>query len=384
MPKSKYKKRADGRYATSIQVGYKDNGKPNLKFVYARTIAEMDRKVAEVKRLRDNGIVIDDRSLTVGDWADQWYDIYRSSREAATREMYQLQINKHIKPNIGQIQLKKLRTHHIQKVITDMEKRGLTRTITNFVMTIRAMIQQAIANDLIIKDVTEQLDIPDIPDSKNRALTKLEKTALSKVDFTLKQKAFVNTIRYCGLRRGEMLGLMKTDINLKSKSIRIDRAVGFENRKPYIKAPKWDSYRTVDIPEVLVPILRDYMKTVDGVYLFTKQDGSLHTTDSYKRFWETIVKRVNIAAGGKPKKNGRPKQGEPAGAGELIVIHGLTAHVFRHEYATMLYYADIDILDAARLMGHRNAKTTLKIYTHLDKEKSDSLNKLNEHIAKLV
>ncbi len=44
MPRAKYKKRKDGRYATSIQVGYKDNGKPKLKTIYAYSIPELERK----------------------------------------------------------------------------------------------------------------------------------------------------------------------------------------------------------------------------------------------------------------------------------------------------------------------------------------------------
>lgn len=66
---AKYKKRADGRYATSIQVGHRSDGQPKLKTLYGKTIRELENKVAEFKSLQNKGIVVDDKSLTLGEWA---------------------------------------------------------------------------------------------------------------------------------------------------------------------------------------------------------------------------------------------------------------------------------------------------------------------------
>ena len=43
-----------------------------------------------------------------------------------------------------------------------------------------------------------------------------------------------------------------------------------------------------------------------------------------------------------------------------------TPHIFRHTYATNLYYAKIDIKRTQYLMGHSSIEMTLKTYTHLD------------------
>ena len=48
-----------------------------------------------------------------------------------------------------------------------------------------------------------------------------------------------------------------------------------------------------------------------------------------------------------------------------IVIDKFTMHQLRHTYCSMLYDADVDLLTAKYLMGHKNVSTTLKIYTHL-------------------
>ena len=53
--------------------------------------------------------------------------------------------------------------------------------------------------------------------------------------------------------------------------------------------------------------------------------------------------------------------------------------MFRHTYATNLYYAGIDVKTAQRLLGHSSIQITLDIYTHLDNQQiSASINKIND------
>ena len=58
----------------------------------------------------------------------------------------------------------------------------------------------------------------------------------------------------------------------------------------------------------------------------------------------------------------------------------LTPHYFRHNYASVLYNAGIDVLSAQRFLGHANVKVTLEIYSHLSKAKEDE----NAGIVKTV
>lgn len=54
-------------------------------------------------------------------------------------------------------------------------------------------------------------------------------------------------------------------------------------------------------------------------------------------------------------------------------LYQKTAHTFRHNYATMLYYNGIKPKEAQRLLGHSSIKITLELYTHLsDLERDDA------------
>ena len=85
---AKYKKRSDGRYATSIIIGYTDDGRAKRKVIYGRTIMELDKKVANFKSLQNKGIIIDDKGLTVQKWADKWLALYKSDKSYNTYSMY--------------------------------------------------------------------------------------------------------------------------------------------------------------------------------------------------------------------------------------------------------------------------------------------------------
>ena len=58
--------------------------------------------------------------------------------------------------------------------------------------------------------------------------------------------------------------------------------------------------------------------------------------------------------------------------------------MLRHTYATILYISGVDILNAAKLLGHEDPKTTLVIYTHLTKEfEQVSIAKLQTYVSNL-
>ncbi len=53
------------------------------------------------------------------------------------------------------------------------------------------------------------------------------------------------------------------------------------------------------------------------------------------------------------------------------MIEEFTAHQLRHTYSSMLYDAGVDPKSAQKFLGHADLQVTLKIYTHLSKEKED-------------
>lgn len=375
---AKYKKRPDGRYATSAIIGYDENGKPKRKVIYGRTIMELDKKVADFKSLQNKGIVIDDGGMTVQQWSEKWLELYKADKAYNTYMMYKRTVDNHIKPNLGTIRLSALKTHHIQELLNTIIQDGHHRTAELVKITLTQIVKQAILEEYIYKDVTLGLSLPKKIKPEKRALTDAEKTFIQNADLNLKERAFIDLLYYTGIRRGEALALMVSDIDFANKKVKINKNLVMKDRNSEVKqSPKtYAGNRQIPIPNKLLQSLKEYMCKNKSVYLFTMENGEFMTNAAFRKFWNDILKKFNSAAGGYNPKPGR--RTITLETPMRLIASDITPHMFRHTYATNLYYAGIDIKTAQTLLGHSSIQMTMDIYTHLDNDKlSSSADKLN-------
>ena len=75
---------------------------------------------------------------------------------------------------------------------------------------------------------------------------------------------------YAGLRRGETLALTKSDINLKEKTVSVNKAVVFDVNKSIVKdGAKSDAgNRTIPLPDAFIAFLKPFLPSLDTFYLF--------------------------------------------------------------------------------------------------------------------
>ena len=366
----KYKKRKDGRYATTVMVGYKADGRPDNVFLSAKTEKALKDKVIELKMKMKSGEMIKQSDTLLKDYADSWMDTYKSSAGINTRAMYKNAVEKHIKPELGHLPLNKIVRSDIQKLINDNQEHPRTCEIIR--MTLVQIFNSAIDDKLLQENVAKKVTLPKRHKPDKRALTDLEKEAIKKADFTQTEHALVMLLFYFGLRRGEVLALTKSDINLKKKLLTVNKTVVFDVNTPVIKTgAKSDAgNREIPIPDSAESFLRQFLKSVNTFYLFPGKNTETLSKTQYVKMWERIVKKMNDAVTSEHEKliGAQP-------------ISGLTAHIFRHNYCTMLYYSGISQKKAVELMGHSDLKMIMEVYAHLDEKKEAVQEKLNNAIA---
>lgn len=376
---SKYKKRPDGRYATSAIIGYDENGKPKRKTIYGRTIMELDKKVADFKSLQNKGIVINDGGMTIQQWSEKWLELYKADKAYNTYQMYRRTVDNHIIPALGNVRLNALKKHHIQELLNNIVQSGHQRTAELVRLTMQQIIKQAIIEEYIYKDVTVGLSLPKKQKPEKRALSDAEKALIQKAELNQKERTFIDLLYYTGIRRGEALALMASDIDFVNKKIIINKNLVMKDNISEIKqSPKTEAgNREVPMPDKLLASLKDYMTSINSLYLFTMQNKNLMTSSSFRRFWDNILDKINIAAGGEKYKR-KDLQTDKEKTPLQLIANDITPHMLRHTYATNLYYAGIDIKTAQYLLGHSSIQMTMDIYTHLDNSKiSNSADKLN-------
>ena len=67
-----------------------------------------------------------------------------------------------------------------------------------------------------------------------------------------------------------------------------------------------------------------------------------------------------------------------AGSQGIEKIQGLTAHIFRHNYASLLYKQGIDVKTAQKLLGHSTIAVTMDIYTHLEELDAETISVIQD------
>lgn len=357
----KYKKQKDGRFQTKVWDGTytRDNLKRYITLYSDKSSADLEKIVAEYKKMRDEGKIKVCSDILFLDYSREWLRTYKKVRERGTQIMYENIIEKHFS-YLSSLKLTNLTRMHFQLLINNASE--YPRTCQQIKITLCQVVKSAISDKLLPADsldsICQGIDMPKYNPAEKRGLTPTEKEAIKAADFTDREKAFVYIAYGCGLRRGEILALTVFDISLERAELSVNKSLAFDGNNPYLKGAKTvNGERIVPVPPFLLDFLRIYMKSLPGTNLFFKKNGGTMTASSYRKMWESILRKMNAAAGS---------------AEHNQKISGLTAHVFRHNYCANLCYQmpNISIKRIAQLLGDTE-KMVLEVYNHVLEEKEN-------------
>lgn len=320
---------------------------------------EVKKQVIEFENNRLNkSIIIDDNSLSVKQWSDKWLNTYKKNVEKATFNMYKQTIKLYINKYLGNIKLKNIKENDIISMLNKMSEQGITRQKDITLLTIKQILDKAVYNDYVYKNVAKDIKIKKhISVEKEPISDKYIEFISNNLDKDFCRMCYF--MIYTGVRREELVPLTYEDVDFKNKTIRINKAVTFQKNQPVLKNTKNNTERYIPLLDNLLPILE---KNSIGLIFYNKY-GKMMSETSFKRkieYTNNLIK-TNI-----PNKYKR-----------------FTAHQLRHTYACFLHKAGIPLKEAQYFMGHKDIKMLLNIYTHLDnKDKENAKNKLNNFICK--
>ena len=346
----------NGTYEGRYVVGYKENGYPITKSVFAKTKAECNQKLKEAMekagKLSSDAI---NPEMTFGDWLQFWYNTYcKPGVRESTRKCYEDRIRLHILPALGHIKLNKLTENDLQQFYTNLKKSGRLkqpevygpglsdRMVRSCHATCRAALEKAKEMHLISRNPAIGRKLPP---KKAREMQVLTPEEIQRFLLQAKVDRFYEMflLELCtGMRRGELLALEWRDLNFKTGELRIDKQVIYLNGKTVCNRPKTkESMRTVVLPPSLVEVLKEYKKTVDSKLMFP---SPLKGGDEYRNPCSvgSAMKMILERAGCKHVR----------------------FHDLRHTFATMALENGMDIKTLSSVIGHKSSATTLDIYAH--------------------
>lgn len=368
-------KRPDGRWVGFLSLGRDENGKRLRKQVYGRTRKAVQRKLNKNINDQDRGLPVSTKSQMVGEYLAHWLDSIRLSVRPRTWEKFESVVRLHLTPALGNIRLEALQPKQIQDLLTRKSKAGLSAQSVRHVRTVLGIaLGRAMKWELVGRNCAALTDPPKLERARPTVLTPDEVAQLRKAASEHRMSALLELELGIGLRRGEVLGLTWSDVDLDAGVLRVNQSlqrVGAraqeaadknaaeepgkrpppKSRLELLPLKTPSSRRTIDLPEIVIKALRKHRakqaeqriaagaewKETNLVFC-NALGGPLEPRNVYRAF-ATLLKDAKIQP--------RP------------------FHALRHTYATLVLSDGGPVKDVSAALGHARASMTLDIYGHV-------------------
>lgn len=357
-------------YRVTRTVGRKADGTAIRKQFYGSGINEANAKADEYINNIKNGLVSNFENVSLNEIMNTWlFDVLHNSSKIkpSTFQRYESIYRKYIKESeIAGLKLANINTLKMQQFYNKLSKTYSYSQLKYLNSVLKTFFNWCIDSGYILRNPCLKVDIKG---NKNEIIinNKQEVEILSEDEIsTIKEHIKGSNMELLilldlasGLRQGELLALNWEDIDLKNKTLTVNKSVKEvyiyedENNRhieTIFQVPKTqNSFRTISIPDVLISVLKKRNKK-EGLVFHDENRKPLRAKNvSYQ--WKKILANCNI-----PHKK---------------------FHAIRHTYASMLLKNGVDIETVAELMGH-SAISITQIYLHSsNNQKQDAVNKLN-------
>lgn len=270
--------------------------------------------------------------MTYSEWFSQYLSLYKRKISDKTRESY-LRLAQLVAPIIGAKPLEAITPDDIQAAIISAEETAGSRQAQLAFTLLHAVFRRAVRSGHIRQSPVEAVDKPEHEGKQGRAIEGADWQLLAPI---IRESVAFSLACFAGLRRGEVLGLRRGDIDLEAGLIRVERQRVRVGGQIVAAAPKSSAgVRVVPISPELLPILtRTVRFLLPAAYLVPISPETLG------RRWSAAQKAAGITA---PYR----------------------LHDLRHTYATRLVLAGVNIRVLQYAIGHASYQLTMQTYTHI-------------------
>ena len=338
---------------------------------------EAQRLLNEMKVEAERGLATR-TTATVGELLDRWLELAREDFSPKTTRETAGYIERNLRPALGDVRLSKLTTasldRYYRSLLVDGGRNGRPLA-PGSIRRIHGILRRALAQGVrwgwlgvnpAAAGSPPRVPMPEIAPPTPAQLAKLQKAIdASDPEFGV----FVRLSAMTGARRSEVLALRWTDVDLERGVVTIGRGLVQGPDGLVEKDTKTHQTRRVALDAPTTAVLTDHRSAAveraqhcgvalaDDAFVFA---GDVAGTTPWHP--DSASCRFRKAC-------------------DEVGLKSVRLHDLRHYVATRLLSAGVDVRTVAGRLGHRNAATTLNVYSHFvpeaDQEAAEILGRLS-------
>ena len=264
-------------------------------------------------------------------------------------------LKNHIKPQLGKIPLNDLTTLHLQqfykkllaegrveRIEAQKQPKGLSaKTVRNIHQIISSALKLAVEQRLIAHNPADGCALPKAERKEMQTLPVEQLTSFLREAKDSGVFALYYIDLTTGLRRGELLGLKWSDIDLEKGDLRVQRQIGRIGGE-VIEMPlkTKNAYRTLPLSADAIDVLKEQKQKIgSSPWVFPSPTGGPMSPDSVLHMLHRVLKRAGLPE--------------------------VRFHDLRHTFATLALQNGVDIKTVSGMLGHFSAGFTLDTYAHV-------------------
>lgn len=320
--------------------GYKDNyGSRQSRIIRGKSVDELKIKLEDFSStIKDNDIT--SGSITFQNYFDFYIKNIAPQNNRQTTIINKTNTFKNIPANIRSTPINKLTSMQLQLMYSDFAKKYKINTIKGFHQLINTVLNCAVKNKLIRENPNNNCIVKGYQCIDKLYLSPQEITKF--LNFLKNHKAYsclykpILFIAYSGCRKGEMLGLKKSCIDVNSCVVTIQGQITINGFSNILKTKS--SNRKIKLPKSVIDIIANYDNNSE--FCFTN-NGKPFKPCTFNYLMRSAAKKYGLH---------------------------ITAKVFRNSLVKTAIMNSVPLKVVQNILGHSKLSTTADIYGDLKSE----------------